>query len=139
VGRCHDCGAVACVVTIAALSLVVLPVLIASPGVDNSEGMALTLMWLAAGLYLLFKLLAKVRRAVFLQRRRHRRRRRKQKHRSWGRGGVGAAARLFLYAGGMTSFLFERKIKIFDYPKFAEPFRNRIRENAEKMAAELKM
>ena len=40
------------------------------------------------------------------------------------------------YAGGMTSFLFERKIKIFDYPKFAEPFRNRIRENAEKMAAE---
>src|SRR5450631_2414172 len=38
------------------------------------------------------------------------------------------------YAGGMTSFLFERKIKIFDYPKFAEPFRNRIRENAEKMA-----
>jgi hypothetical protein len=40
------------------------------------------------------------------------------------------------YAGGMTSFLFQRKIKIFDYPKFAEPFRNRIRENAEKMAAE---
>src|ERR1700691_5789931 len=40
------------------------------------------------------------------------------------------------YAGGMTSFLFERKIKIFDYPKFAEPFRNRIRENTEKMAAE---
>jgi hypothetical protein len=25
---------------------------------------------------------------------------------------------------------------IFGYPKFAEPFRNRIRENAEKMAAE---
>jgi hypothetical protein len=24
----------------------------------------------------------------------------------------------------MTSFLFERKIRIFDYPKFAEPFRN---------------
>jgi hypothetical protein len=40
------------------------------------------------------------------------------------------------FAGGMTSFLFERKIRIFDYPKFAEPFRNRIRENAEKMAAE---
>ena len=36
----------------------------------------------------------------------------------------------------MTSFLYERKIRIFDYPKFAEPFRNRIRENAEKMAAE---
>src|SRR6202021_4237317 len=40
------------------------------------------------------------------------------------------------FGGGMTSFLFERKIRIFDYPKFAEPFRNRIRENAEKMAAE---
>jgi hypothetical protein len=36
------------------------------------------------------------------------------------------------FAGGMTSFPFERKIRIFDYPKFAEPFRNRIRENAEK-------
>jgi hypothetical protein len=40
------------------------------------------------------------------------------------------------FAGGMTSFLYERKIRIFDYPKFAEPFRNRIRENAEKMDAE---
>ena len=30
--------------------------------------------------------------------------------------------------------MFERKIRIFDYPKFAEPFRNRIRENAEKVA-----
>jgi hypothetical protein len=40
------------------------------------------------------------------------------------------------FAGGMTSFLFERKIRIFDYPKYAEPFRNRIRENAEKVAAE---
>src|SRR5438874_73456 len=32
------------------------------------------------------------------------------------------------FAGGMTSFLFERNIRIFDYPRFAEPFRNRIRE-----------
>lgn len=40
------------------------------------------------------------------------------------------------FAGGMTSFLFERKIRIFDYPKFAEPFRNRLRENAERLAAE---
>ena len=40
------------------------------------------------------------------------------------------------FAGGMTSFLYERKVRIFDYPKFAEPFRNRIRENAEKVAAE---
>jgi hypothetical protein len=40
------------------------------------------------------------------------------------------------FAGGMTSFLFERRIRIFDYPKFAELFRNRIRDNAGKMAAE---
>jgi hypothetical protein len=52
-------------VTLAALSLVVLSVLIASPDINKSDGMALTLMWLAAALYLLFKLLAKVGRAVF--------------------------------------------------------------------------
>ena len=39
------------------------------------------------------------------------------------------------YAGGMTSFLYTRQVRIFDYPKFAEPFRERIRENAESMAA----
>jgi hypothetical protein len=40
------------------------------------------------------------------------------------------------YAEGMTSYLYERKIRIFDYPRFAEPFRNRLRENAEQLAAE---
>ena len=40
------------------------------------------------------------------------------------------------FAGGMTALLYERNIRIFDYPKFAEPFRGRIRENAEQMAAE---
>jgi hypothetical protein len=39
------------------------------------------------------------------------------------------------YAAGMTSYLYERKIRIFDYPKFAEPFRNELRENAERLAA----
>ena len=39
-------------------------------------------------------------------------------------------------AEGMTSYLYERKIRIFDYPKFAEPFRNTLRENAERLAAE---
>jgi hypothetical protein len=39
------------------------------------------------------------------------------------------------YAGGMTSFLYTRQVRIFDYPKFAEPFRERIRENAERLAA----
>jgi hypothetical protein len=39
------------------------------------------------------------------------------------------------YAGGMTSFLYARQVRIFDYPKFAEPYRERIRENAEQKAA----
>ncbi|NVM56327.1 MAG: MarR family transcriptional regulator [Candidatus Helarchaeota archaeon] len=38
------------------------------------------------------------------------------------------------YAGGMTSYLYFKKIRIFDYPKFAEPFKNEIRNNAEKIA-----
>jgi len=28
------------------------------------------------------------------------------------------------HAGGMTSYLYERKIRIFDSPKFAVPFRD---------------
>jgi hypothetical protein len=40
------------------------------------------------------------------------------------------------YAGGMTSYLYERKVRIFDYPRFAEPFRDELRENAERLAAE---
>ena len=40
------------------------------------------------------------------------------------------------YAGGMTSYLYERKVRIFDYPRFAEPFRDQLRENAERLAAE---
>jgi hypothetical protein len=38
------------------------------------------------------------------------------------------------YAQGMTSFLKAKGIRIFDYPRFAEPLRNRIRENAERLA-----
>jgi hypothetical protein len=40
------------------------------------------------------------------------------------------------FAEGMTSYLHARKIRIFDYPRFAEPSRNRLRENAERLAAE---
>ena len=40
------------------------------------------------------------------------------------------------YAQGMTSYLYSNDIRIFDYPKFAEPFKNELRENAEKLAAE---
>ena len=39
------------------------------------------------------------------------------------------------YAEGMTRHLYGRQIRIFDYPKFAEPFRDRLRENAERLAA----
>lgn len=39
------------------------------------------------------------------------------------------------YAGGMTSFLYSRNIKIFDYAKvFADPWRERIRQHAHELA-----
>ena len=40
------------------------------------------------------------------------------------------------YAKGMTGYLYEQKIRIFDFPKFAEPMRERIRTNAETLAKE---
>ena len=40
----------------------------------------------------------------------------------------------FCYAQGMTRYLYQKGIRIFDYAQFAEPFRERIRENAEKQA-----
>ncbi len=39
------------------------------------------------------------------------------------------------YADGMTAFLDARQIRIFDYPRFAEPFRDGVREDAEQAAA----
>ena len=39
------------------------------------------------------------------------------------------------YAGGMTSYLYCNKIRIFDYPKFAAPFKEKLRNNAEKIAS----
>lgn len=38
------------------------------------------------------------------------------------------------YSSGMTSFLYSKGIRIFDYPKFAEPFKDEIRTNAEQLA-----
>ncbi|MEQ6340845.1 MAG: hypothetical protein M3A44_04120 [Gammaproteobacteria bacterium] len=39
------------------------------------------------------------------------------------------------YASGMTSFLYSRHIKIFDYAKvFADPLRERIRKHAHELA-----
>jgi len=40
------------------------------------------------------------------------------------------------YSQGMTSYLYSNNIRIFDYPKFAGPFKNKLRENAEKLATE---
>jgi len=40
------------------------------------------------------------------------------------------------YASGMTSYFYEHQIKNFDYPKWAQPLRDAIRENAERLAAE---
>ncbi len=40
------------------------------------------------------------------------------------------------YAQGMTSYLYSQKIRRFDYAKFVEPFREEIRENAERLTKE---
>ena len=40
------------------------------------------------------------------------------------------------YAAGMTSYLNANHIRIFDYPRFAEPLRDRIREAAHALAVE---
>ena len=38
-------------------------------------------------------------------------------------------------AGGMTSFLYAKGIHIFDYPRFAETLRERIRKRAHEVCA----
>jgi hypothetical protein len=40
----------------------------------------------------------------------------------------------FCYAQGMTQYLYQHGIRIFDYAQFAEPLRDHIRENAEALA-----
>src|SRR6516225_10136305 len=40
------------------------------------------------------------------------------------------------YTEGMTAYLKARPIRIFDYPRFAQPLRDALRENAERLAAE---
>ena len=40
------------------------------------------------------------------------------------------------FAEGMTSFLVSRGIRIFDYPQFALPLRERVRDTAQTLAAE---
>ena len=43
---------------------------------------------------------------------------------------------LLCYAKGMTHYLYEHDIRIFDYAKFAQPLSEQIRENAQPLAAE---
>jgi hypothetical protein len=38
------------------------------------------------------------------------------------------------YAGAMTTFLFRKNIRIFDYPRWAAPLKEEIRRNAEQLA-----
>ena len=40
------------------------------------------------------------------------------------------------FAEGMTSYLYSHKVRIFDDPRFAQPFRDELRENAERLAKE---
>jgi predicted transcriptional regulator len=40
------------------------------------------------------------------------------------------------FARGMTSYLIKSNLRIFDYPKFAEPFKDEIKQNIERLAAE---
>lgn len=39
------------------------------------------------------------------------------------------------YADGMTSYLNAQNVRIFDYPRFAQPLRDQVRANAENLAA----
>ncbi len=38
------------------------------------------------------------------------------------------------YARAMKNWLYEKGIRVFDYPRWAEPFRHAIRENADRIA-----
>ena len=38
------------------------------------------------------------------------------------------------YSQGMTAYLLSKQVRIFDYPRFAEPFKARLRANAEQLA-----
>jgi hypothetical protein len=40
------------------------------------------------------------------------------------------------YAGGMTDYFYKNQLRIFDYPKWAEPLRDALRQNMERIATE---
>jgi len=39
------------------------------------------------------------------------------------------------YAQGMTDYFYAQQLRLFDYPKWAQPLREAIRENRERLAA----
>ena len=40
------------------------------------------------------------------------------------------------YSQGMTNYMKQDDVRLFDYPRFAEPFKETIRANAERIAKE---
>ena len=54
----------------------------------------------------------------------------------WGRVVVHGSLPGFGHSAGMTSYLKTHGIRIFDYTRFAEPLRDRIRSNAERLAGQ---
>ena len=40
------------------------------------------------------------------------------------------------YASGMTDYFYKHQLRIFDYPKWAEPLRDGLRQNMERLAAD---
>ena len=40
------------------------------------------------------------------------------------------------YSQGMTTYMYQNNVKIFDYPRFAEPYKEIIKINAERIAKE---
>ena len=40
------------------------------------------------------------------------------------------------FSQGMTNYMYQKEVKIFDYPKFAEPFKEVIRANAKRISKE---
>jgi len=66
------------------------------------------------------------------------------RYRSWLHGVLSCYDRIVItgtlpgmcYAAGMTNFLNARAIRIFDYARFAEPLRERIRARAHQLADE---
>jgi hypothetical protein len=41
--------------------------------------------------------------------------------------------RICVFAEGMASYLYAHKVRIFDYPHFAQPYREELRMNAERL------